>query len=448
VRVASAQAAALAIQKHDAARRLELCRRASLAVLLACLLYLLNLGHLAVYVTTGSLFGSSAINQLIWLIVLVPAAVMCLLKLPLTIRVLRRAWPTLLVLGWLVATMLWSDHPDLTIHRSLALMIVFVSALGIAVGLRTPRSAVLVFAGAFGIVMLIDLVSLAVPSYSHMAIGVRGIHLHKNTAGFISTLAVVTFLVAFFLVRARAVKFALAAVGLWALVFLMLTQSKTSAGTLLVALLLFPLYWLWIRDRTTRLPHLLVAGLSISVLLFTAVATGFTWKDIGLFFFSDLTFTGRTYIWDVTLAKLASSPWLGFGFGAVWDTGSIYNDMGGSRYEFWNNPDIINQSHNGYIDLMLHGGVVALVLVLLVSFRALANAGSLARAAAVPTMQRFAICMYHCQIVIILLSNFLESSVFFPSSLRAYYCLIILIQLDRWRAEFDAWSQANATSRH
>lgn len=446
--VVSAKAAAPAIQGHDAAWRLEWCRRASLAVLLGCLLYLLDLGDLAAYVTTGRLVVSGAVNQLIWFAVLVPAVAMCLFKLPLTIRVLRRAWPTLLVLGWLAATTLWSDHPDLTVRRGFALMVVFVVALGIAVGLRTPRSAVLVFTGAFGIVMLIDLASLALPSYSHTAIGIRGIHLHKNTAGFVSTLAVVTFVVAFFLVRATAMKLALAALGLWALVFLKVTESKTSAGTLVIALMFFPFYWLWIRDRTTRLPHLLAAGLGISVLMFAAVATGVTWEDFGRFIFSDLTFTGRTYIWDVTLAKLANSPWLGFGFGAVWDTGGRYNYMGGSRHEFWNDPSIINQSHNGYIDLMLHGGVVALVLVLFVCFRALANARTLARAARVPPVQRFAICMYHCQIVIILLSNFLESSAFFPSSSHGAYCLIILMQLDRWRGELDAWSRATAASRH
>ncbi len=448
MRASSAGATATATGSHDAARRLEWCRRASIAVLLACLLYLLDLADAVAFITTGRLFVSGVVNQLIWLVVLVPAVAVCLLKLPLTVRVLRRAWPTLLVLAWLMATTLWSDHPDLTIRRGVALLIVFLVALGISVGLRTPRSAVLVFAGAFGIVMLVDLVSLVQPSYSHTTLGIRGIHQHKNTAGFVVTLAAVTFVVAFFLVRSNVLKLALAAVALWALVFLKVTESKTSAGTLLIALLFFPFYWLWIRDRAIRLPQLLVAGFGVCVLLFAAVATSVTWEDVGLFIFSDLTFTGRTDIWDVTLAKLASSPWFGFGFGAVWETGSRYNDMGGSRHEFWNDPDIINQSHGGYIDLMLHGGVVALVLVLFVSFRALANARKLARVAAVPPMQRFAICMYHCQLVIILLSNFLESSAFFPSSPHAAYLVFILVQLDRWRGEFDAWSTATAASRH
>lgn len=447
MRASSARASAPATGSHDAARRLEWCRRASIALLLGCLLYLLDLGD-AAFIATGRLVVSGAVNQLVWFVVLVPAVVLCLLKLPLTVRVLCQAWPTLLVLAWLTATTLWSDHPDLTIRRGCALIIVFVAALGISVGLRTPRSAVLVFAGAFGIVMLLDLVSLVQPSYSHTALGIRGIHQHKNTAGFVASLAVVTFLVAFFLVQARAAKLALVAAGLWALVFLKITESKTSAGTLLIALLFLPFYYLWIKDRTTRLPHLLAAVLGVCIPLFVAGVTGITWEDIGLFIFGDLTFTGRTHIWGVALDKLVGSPWLGFGYGAIWDNGSKYNNMGGSRFEFWNDPAIINQAHNGYIDLVLNGGVVALVLVLFVGLRALSSARSLARATSVPTVQRFAICMYHCQMIIILLSNFLESSAFFPSSPHGAFCVFILVQLDRWRGEFDAWSRATAASRH
>jgi hypothetical protein len=83
--------------------------------------------------------------------------------------------------------------------------------------------------------------------------------------------------------------------------------------------------------------------------------------------------------------------------------------------------------------------MVALVLALFVALRALWLSSLLASHAAVPTAHRYAFCMLHAFIIVILLNNLLESSLFFPSSSRSYFFLFVIAQLDRWKADLDVW---------
>jgi O-antigen ligase len=61
----------------------------------------------------------------------------------------------------------------------------------------------------------------------------------------------------------------------------------------------------------------------------------------------DLTFTGRTYIWDLVLEKIKSSWILGYGRG-----NSIINDL------FPN----INETHNGILEILMDSGLIGILL--------------------------------------------------------------------------------------
>jgi hypothetical protein len=83
--------------------------------------------------------------------------------------------------------------------------------------------------------------------------------------------------------------------------------------------------------------------------------------------------------------------------------------------------------------------VVALVLALFITLRAVWLSSVLASHAAVPISHRYAFCMLHVFVIIVLLNNLLESSLFFPSSSRSYFFLFVITQIDRWKADLDVY---------
>jgi O-antigen ligase len=68
----------------------------------------------------------------------------------------------------------------------------------------------------------------------------------------------------------------------------------------------------------------------------------------------DMTFSGRTAIWDIINERILQHPWLGGGYGAYW-TGNI---PGTPSYEFVTRLNFYpTQTHNGYLDIINDLGV-------------------------------------------------------------------------------------------
>jgi exopolysaccharide production protein ExoQ len=315
----------------------------------------------------------------------------------------------------------------------------YLAALGLAVGLRTPRALNTTFLAAFAIIIVADLVSLAFES-SYTDIGIRGMHRHKNAAGFATSVAVTAIAFALPQLRSPGLRVAAAALALAGVLFLVLTKSKTSIGLVIIALCLVPLYSLWVRRETARLSDFVMTALACT-LIFAAGASGTKLSKVGEIAFGDPTLTNRMALWVAVEDMIAQSPRRGHGFGSIWDVGEEWNSFPQEGYVFYNDPEIINEAHNGYLDLRLHGGHVALVLACLVTLRALWFSLVLATSHAISIRQRWAFCMIHCLVVILLVHNLMESTLFFPGSHGTYFFLILLAQVERWKAEFDAVRQ-------
>ena len=198
-----------------------------------------------------------------------------------------------------------------------------------------------------------------------------------------------------------------------------------------------PLYSLWVRRETARLSDLVMTALACT-LIFAAGASGTKLSKVGEVAFGDPTLTNRMALWVAVEDMIAQSPRRGHGFGSIWDVGKEWNSFPQEGYVFYNDPEIINEAHNGYLDLRLHGGHVAIVLAWFVTLRALWFSLVLATSHAIPVRQRWAFCMIHCLVVVLLVHNLMESTLFFPGSHGSYFFLILLAQVERWRAEFDA----------
>lgn len=71
----------------------------------------------------------------------------------------------------------------------------------------------------------------------------------------------------------------------------------------------------------------------------------------------NLTFTGRNIIWSYVFDNIHDKIFLGYGYTSFWN--SYFLDIFTIKYKF--SPP---HSHNGYIDIMLDGGVILLFLII------------------------------------------------------------------------------------
>ena len=381
---------------------------------------------------------SSALNRFFVLSAGAIGVMIIAAKLPLALRVLRVVWPWLLILAWLAATTRWAAYPEISRTRVLAFALVYLAALGIAVGFRSPRTLTAILVAAFGVIMLADTMALDFDD-SYTGIGVRGIHKHKNTAGFWAVLALITSVFALPQLRSLGFRIAAACIASASVVVLVVAKSKTSLGLAAVALCLIPIYTLWVRLEGHRLRHLIMTIMACT-LIFAAGASGTKMAKLSELLFGDPTLTNRMAIWAAVQEKIAQSPWRGHGFGSIWGVDEEWNSLAGD-YGFYNDAELINEAHNGYLDLVLNGGRVALVLCWLVTTRALWFSLALATSPVVPVSHRWTFCMVHCLLVSMLVHNVTESTVFFPSGHGSYFFLILLAQVERWKAELDAQPQ-------
>jgi exopolysaccharide production protein ExoQ len=154
--------------------------------------------------------------------------------------------------------------------------------------------------------------------------------------------------------------------GVFGLIFLLLTKSRTTLGALAVALLFLVLCSVTGKQRLRMVGvgSLLAAGTFSASLLFPSVLAGLYSSQLaGRGTDSLSTLTGRLPLWSMALQFVAERPILGYGFYSFWTPAHIQYF---SQRLDWDVPE----SHNGYIELLLSLGLVGLSLYLTLIWRA------------------------------------------------------------------------------
>lgn len=268
----------------------------------------------------------------------------------------------LIIFFWLAITGLAAPDPMFALRRVVYAILTCICACGI---LLLPRTGVH-FAKLMGVCLLLILTLcylgvLALPQRAvHQAsdaveIGLagdwRGYFLHKNTAA--AAMVYCVFLGLFIRARHSAslgwLIIALAAVFLWK------TGGKTAAAmlpTILVAT--------WFFERAGPFRLLIVGGalaLMNYILMSAAISPSMQalLKSYGL----DPTFTDRASIWRIALSAISNSPVTGYGFQSFWGTSAVY----GGEASMSNWAVDASSAHNGYLELLLHGGWPLLALM-------------------------------------------------------------------------------------
>ncbi len=351
---------------------------------------------------------------------------------------LRENWAMFLVLAISLASAIWSDYPDLTIRRSILFLCISSAAVAIALGVDDLRDFHNQLFGFMTAVIIANLLLVVVwPAQAISDIGVKGLYIQKNMAGLVAMVTVVIAVTWTFGCATWTGRFIGIFSALLSAFFLVLTDSKTSVGLLFVGLALGLVFYV-AQKLGPRFALLALAGAAAVV---AAVGTiliffDFDFEKILVAFVSDPTFTGRDELWAFAYKSAMKREWLGYGYGAFWDVGFANDPLRKLESGTWlgDSPvGLINQAHNGYLELWLHIGLIATLLAILSVFVAIGR--SVKRAIETPDVRgaQPVFAMIALVLFLHLLHNFTEATFFMRNN--PYTNIVTLfICLSSWRA--------------
>ena len=186
----------------------------------------------------------------------------------------------------------------------------------------------------------------------------RGVFVHKNDLGNITSLSAVTF----FLNATSNAKFRQL---MWAgfiisTAVILGSKSQTALVVILIVMILTPFIKALRWNHTKALPFLIITILISGVTSLLLVNNA---ESILTSLGRDITFTGRTEIWPVVFNKIQERPWLGYGYETFWlgkwegETADVWREIGGGFEPI--------HAHNGFLDLYLSLGLIGLIALVI-----------------------------------------------------------------------------------
>lgn len=282
------------------------------------------------------------------------------------LKLARGTWPIWLLVAYASVSMLWSQIPFKVFINSGHYAGETLVALAAVYAARDDlRRLSLMLVGTLGIVIVLSVlaVRLGWPNSIDIETGRWG-----GTAGNANILGLMSGLLLgaatnVFLTRGPGlIRWGSAALALAA----MLTLRGSGSATSLVFALVLTAGTVWLqfgrKDATAGLPARVVSGMFLMCLT-GAVAVGFlpetfqasTW--LGALGKSE-TLTGRTEVWAFGWHMFLQRPFLGYSFD------SLASVLGGFNRS-------VGHLHNGYLDLLVRGGLVGLAIFLFALLRAM-----------------------------------------------------------------------------
>ncbi len=182
----------------------------------------------------------------------------------------------------------------------------------------------------------------------------RGVFTHKNIAG--PVMACFSFAGLYLMRRGR--RLSGAALFVLAMVFMLNTGSKTTAGLVPVAMIVVAVPGLFgVRLLTALMFWVAVAGTALATLGIVFIEPLYQFAATH---FPDLTYTGRTTLWEFSGEMIRERPWTGYGYESFWMSpfmDSVYQPFDRE----WDIRAIVH-GHNGYLDIAVIMGLPALAI--------------------------------------------------------------------------------------
>lgn len=281
------------------------------------------------------------------------------------VRVVTREKLLIILVGLVVLSVLWSAAPQVTLRRSVALIL--TTSFGLYLAIRySLREQLRLLAWMLTVAVLLSLLfALALPSYGIHQTGPhagawRGIYIHKNALGRSLGLGVLVFSL---LTLSSRYRWVTCTILFLSVSLLLLSRSATPLLSSIAILSLLPLYSTFQWRYTLAIPFFnfaVIVGGSIAIWIFSNLET-----VLG-FFGRDPTLTGRTELWVVLFEMIQKRPVLGYGYSGFW-----LGWQGESAYVWAVIPWQPTYAHNGFLELGLDLGLLGIslfVIGFLISF--------------------------------------------------------------------------------
>lgn len=316
---------------------------------------------------------ASPLNRALWLGLLSVSGIVLIWRLSLSWLLLRHLnlfLPAFLLLAAL--SIGWSLEPDITLRRVIrATTVVMVAAAFVLVGWQRQRlQNVLrpIITLLLGGSLLFGLLAPELAIHQEINGGIqgcwRGLTHHKNTLGLLAGLGVILWAHAGLTGERRASR-CLAGMAI-SLACLLLAQSSTALVTTTFCVLFL---FLLLRSPQPMRPYLplLVGLLALAIITYSLAVLRlvpgleFLLEPIANITGKDLTFTGRSAIWDIMLEHVELYPWLGSGYGAFW-IGPVESSP---SYQFVRELYFYpGSAHNGYLEVVSDLGAIGLLCLI------------------------------------------------------------------------------------
>lgn len=331
-----------------------------------------------------------------------------------------------LLIFYFIISFAWSDYSSISIKRSFQLFIMFITIVNTFIFLEEKfiYSSIKVIIIAYLIITYF--VGFTVPEAIDPSFSTRpwrGITLQKNG---LAQISFYIFILSLFFkdkrVRRNNINTDLL-ISIFSVFLIFLAQSSTvilALFFLLASSVLFKFDNLFNKIGIKKLLSILILLFFAIFIVFLSFFSGELLSFIPAIFGKDLTFTGRTFIWEYVINEIMKKPIIGYGYMTYWI-------MGSSRLDYI----LVNQSHNSYLEILLWGGILGFFLFIAFVFSYFKRAYILNNNT------------YLLSLAAILIIGFSEGILFQARTITTYILMFLYISLFK---DFNKIKELNTTT--
>jgi O-antigen ligase len=383
----------------------------------------------------------SPVNSYVWLAIFLLAMPVLIKRRGQVKALLLGCWPLLVLFAYFGLSTLWALDPSASTRRFLFTIVQMLIIATLLAGIRRAPNVHVVIAFACATAAYANMIAyLVTPALTITSDGFAGLQGQKNQAGLLMMLGYLSAVPCLWLVRSWRWRLFLSGGIMLMLVELVATRSSTSESVVVAATLSMPIF-VWLSRRqfasVVAMLSLLPLGVGIAALCYLAY-TGATGLDPFLPL-RHATFSARTDIWSFVIGEIKKRPLFGAGYESFWSINPAIQPS--LKTDRWFAVDaVINEAHDGYLDMLATNGLIGLVGALLVLFRVIGHAAIAVSRADGPAeawqrgrLSRPTGIFYLSLMLGLVIHNFTESNLFSNNALLSVATLIAIFDLQKWR---------------
>jgi exopolysaccharide production protein ExoQ len=310
---------------------------------------------------------SNIVNQIVYSTLFITSVIALFPKRKQLLVLIKKEKFLTIFLIWCFLSIAWSNYSYKSFVRFFQYITTVQVIIAVLLYSKSSKELLIYFQYILGFYTIISIISvILIPGAREIGGVWRGIALTKNNLG---QVAFISCLIWFFSIRDSRLIFKPIYLGLLLTSFILLIGSYSSTPLMTLLILLFIGFVLNINKifesvgfRKTLVILFFVLLTIIGWLVFTQ-ETYIVSQILSMIGKEgkDLTFTGRTYLWNYIINIAQSHLWTGCGFQGYWvgidpRLSLLYDYLG------W----VPNQAHSGYVDLLNEIGIIGVIFFILV----------------------------------------------------------------------------------